>query len=107
MLESKKVQEGCAVIFCISAIGEPTPDIMWMKNGKPLIKGRNMTTQDKDGFHTLIIENTGLTDAGIYSVTASNTFGEVASEASLDVYGKEIKNSLKENKEYPLFLELK
>ena len=95
MLESKKVQEGCVVKFCVSAIGEPSPDIMWMKNGKPLTKSRNMTKHDEDTFHTLIIENTALTDAGMYSVTASNVCGEVASEACLDVYGKEIKNILR------------
>ena len=88
MLESKKVGEGASASFSVAIAGEPTPDVMWMKDGRPLSKSLKVSMLQEDGVHTLMLTNNSLSDAGVYGVTASNVHGEIQCDARLDVYGK-------------------
>ena len=71
----------------IATLGDPTPDVMWMKDGKPLAKMANIMMTEGKGLHTLTLKNTSLSDAGTYGVIASNHLGESICEARLDVHG--------------------
>jgi hypothetical protein len=67
---------GATVTFTNSTIGQGPFSYQWQFNGTNLLAGTNST---------LTWTNAGLTDAGAYSLVASNIFGVVTSSVSLNV----------------------
>lgn len=72
------------VILSCLATGNPTPDILWWKDGKPLRQDR-WHIVSKEG--TLKIIDPKIDDKGNYECVAQNSAGEVVSKAVLNYYG--------------------
>ena len=90
-LESKKIKLGGNVSFVVVVSGEPDPDVMWKKDGKHITKSSRINFLNDHDTYSVILNDITDKDAGIYSVVASNTNGEIQSDASLDVYGNSLK----------------
>ncbi|XP_009874122.1 PREDICTED: hemicentin-1-like, partial [Apaloderma vittatum] len=82
-LEDVKVKEKHRVTLTCEVIGNPVPQITWIKDGQSL-------TEDKD--HKLLssgrflqITNAQVTDTGRYTCIASNTAGDKSKSYSLNV----------------------
>lgn len=93
-LSDKKLIEGETVLFEATITGKPSPDIVWLKDEKP-IDSPNASTSSSEKKHVLQIENCSLLDKGLYSITASNLAGEAHSNCHLLVnqppsYDKEL-----------------
>ena len=73
------------VILSCLATGNPTPDILWWKDGKPLRQDR-WHIVSKEG--TLKIIDPKIDDKGNYECVAQNSAGEVVSKAVLNYYGE-------------------
>src|SRR6185503_16655774 len=74
---SRTLTVGANVSFAVVAAGSPTPTYQWKKNGVALPGA----TAD-----TLTLSNIQLADAGIYTVTASNSAGSLqSSPATLSI----------------------
>ncbi|MFM9090730.1 MAG: immunoglobulin domain-containing protein, partial [Verrucomicrobiota bacterium] len=67
---SQTVFAGAAVTFSGSATGSPAPTYQWLKDGTPLAGATA---------NTLTLAAAALSDAGTYSVTATNSVGSVTS----------------------------
>jgi hemicentin len=75
--------------------GVPKPKIQWFKDGQPVnIDNKHIKTIEKDDICTLIIDNTQLTDKGVYTLKATNKGGE-AESPKLTLNVQQIKPSLK------------
>lgn len=70
--------------------GNPTPTIVWFKDGKPISNTdqRFVITQETPTLSVLTISNTNMDDKGVYSVKLTNTAGEVEGKANLTVKRK-------------------
>ncbi|XP_015767382.1 PREDICTED: peroxidasin homolog [Acropora digitifera] len=75
------------VILSCLATGNPTPDILWWKDGKPLRQDR-WHIVSKEG--TLKIIDPKIDDKGDYECVAQNSAGEVVSKAVLNYYGEKV-----------------
>lgn len=84
-LQSHIVKEGETVVLSTQIVGNPSPKIIWYKDGKP-IKGLQLK---QDGHvNTLNLIQPQLTDSGEYSVTAINNMGKAETRATLTVESK-------------------
>ncbi|XP_078237019.1 immunoglobulin superfamily DCC subclass member 4 isoform X2 [Pogona vitticeps] len=72
--------------FVCKAEGEPSPNIHWMKNGKPLLSKGRVKMQSSG---TLVINQIGLDDAGYYQCVAENPLGMACAAARLEVIVRE------------------
>ncbi|TGZ48419.1 hypothetical protein DBV15_02782 [Temnothorax longispinosus] len=76
------VKEGETVVLSTQIVGNPSPKIIWYKDGKP-IKGLQLK---QDGHvNTLNLIQPQLADSGEYSVTAINDMGKAETRATLTV----------------------
>ncbi|XP_077297600.1 uncharacterized protein LOC143919261 [Arctopsyche grandis] len=74
------------VRFNCSAGGNPTPKVLWYKDGKPLtISGRVKFKVSEKRPPVLIISDTVSSDKGVYQCIASNELGEAAAWGALSV----------------------
>lgn len=95
--EMQTAAEDETVEFKCVAKGKPEPKISWIHNGKPIdqapVNNRRSVTSD-----TIVIRGLKLTDTGNYGCNATNTFGYVYKDFSLNVLAlpPEIKNPPKE-----------
>ncbi|XP_043912305.1 myopalladin isoform X5 [Protopterus annectens] len=79
--------------------GLPTPDLMWLLNGKPLLPGANHKMLVREnGVHSLLIDPLTQNDAGTYTCIATNKAGQSSFNLELTVAAKEVKKA-------PIFLE--
>lgn len=83
-LRDLAVTEGEGVVLSVQVSGVPTPKVKWLKDGKPttvepIIKGETCT---------LPLGNVKPSDAGQFTVEASNSQGKVTTKATLTVQGK-------------------
>ncbi|XP_030058995.1 myopalladin isoform X2 [Microcaecilia unicolor] len=79
--------------------GLPTPDLLWLLNGKPVV--RDVTHKmliRENGIHSLLIDPLTQQDAGTYTCIATNKTGQNSFSLELSVVAKEVKKA-------PLFLE--
>ena len=82
------VSSDTAVFSCHLKLGEPTADITWSVDGKPLTAGDKYKMSYSDTTATLEVVNTEATDAAEYSIKAVNKVASVTSRASLTVHSK-------------------
>jgi hypothetical protein len=74
---SQTVLAGGSVTFATAASGTPTPTLQWRRDGQVIAGATNAT---------LTVANVRATDAGVYSVTATNPGGsQLSSAATLTV----------------------
>ena len=90
-LMNKTQNENDSVQFHCGGNGIPTPDVIWMKDGRHINRKHNIT--DVDGLNnfresTLTIQHLKYDDRGNYSCTFKNRKDEDVKTAVLVVQGK-------------------
>lgn len=66
--------------------GHPTPDVKWLKDGRPIRNGGRVNISElPDGTVSLEIDAAKPEDAGNYSLVVSNDLGENSSDAAVEV----------------------
>ncbi|NXW15163.1 OBSL1 protein, partial [Circaetus pectoralis] len=66
--------------------GKPKPEIVWQKDGEPLVPGRrHLIYEDREGYFILKVLYCKPQDQGLYVCTASNTAGQTLSAVQLQV----------------------
>lgn len=86
--ENSTVKIGETVKLECAANGYPTPQISWQKDGGndfPAAHDRRMKVMSKDDVFLII--DVKLVDMGVYSCTAKNAAGVIASNVTLTVLG--------------------
>ncbi|XP_077678968.1 myopalladin [Eretmochelys imbricata] len=79
--------------------GLPTPDLMWLLNGKPVLPDSTHKMLVREtGVHSLLIDPLTQNDAGTYTCIATNKTGQNSFSLELSVVAKEVKRA-------PAFLE--
>ncbi|KAJ4429601.1 hypothetical protein ANN_21787, partial [Periplaneta americana] len=81
-LKSMTVEEGESVILSTQVVGNPTPKVTWLKDGKPV--SDKPTRKDGDTY-MLTLQETTPEDTAKYTVTAKNNVGVAETTASLVV----------------------
>uniref|UniRef100_A0A8B9ER49 Hemicentin-1 n=1 Tax=Anser cygnoides TaxID=8845 RepID=A0A8B9ER49_ANSCY len=82
-LEDMKVKEKHRVTLTCEVIGNPVPQITWVKDGRPLTEDEDHKFLSSGRF--LQITNAQVTDTGRYTCIASNTAGDKSKSYSLNV----------------------
>uniref|UniRef100_H3BDD1 Myopalladin n=1 Tax=Latimeria chalumnae TaxID=7897 RepID=H3BDD1_LATCH len=79
--------------------GLPTPDLMWLLNGKPVLPdSTHKMLVRENGVHSLLIDPLMQSDGGTYTCIATNKAGQNSFSLELTVVAKEIKKA-------PIFIE--
>ena len=74
--------------------GTPTPTIVWLKDGQPLLASENITVQtEADGTQLLLFKSAQLSDKGSYTCQATNIGG--TAEVKLNLNVQQVKPTLK------------
>ncbi|XP_065505206.1 hemicentin-1 isoform X3 [Caloenas nicobarica] len=82
-LEDVKVKEKHRVTLTCEVIGNPVPQITWVKDGQPLAEDEDHKLLSSGRF--LQITDAQVTDTGRYTCIASNTAGDKSKSYSLNV----------------------
>lgn len=82
-LRNATIHERESIVLSTHIIGNPTPKVVWLKNGQPI--GGNQK-EDKD-MYTLTIISSATDDSGDYTAKATNTVGTAETSATLLVEG--------------------
>ncbi|KAK3592726.1 hypothetical protein CHS0354_007728 [Potamilus streckersoni] len=81
--EPKVVKGHTTVLYC-PVVGNPVPEILWLKNGEPVQMDNRIQIQS--GGIQLKIQNATVNDTGLYTCTARNSAGYDDVDYNLDVY---------------------
>uniref|UniRef100_A0A8C5WRF4 Myopalladin n=1 Tax=Laticauda laticaudata TaxID=8630 RepID=A0A8C5WRF4_LATLA len=74
--------------------GLPLPDLMWLRNGKPVLPdATHKMLIRENGVHSLLIDPLRQNDAGIYTCIATNKTGQNSFSLELSVVEKEVKKA--------------
>ncbi|MFT7807941.1 obscurin-like protein 1 isoform X1 [Arapaima gigas] len=80
------VTEGKHAKFRCFVTGKPKPDIVWSKDGHPIVAGRrHLLYEDREGYFTLKVLYCKQQDNGMYVCSASNMAGHTLSAVHLSV----------------------
>ncbi|XP_067156720.1 hemicentin-1 [Apteryx mantelli] len=82
-LEDVKVKEKHSVTLTCEVIGNPVPQITWIKDGQPLLEDEDHNFLSSGRF--LQITDAQVTDTGRYTCIASNAAGDKSKSYSLNV----------------------
>jgi hypothetical protein len=88
-LADKSVRVNESVLFECRVLGDPTPNVTWMRDATTVIgqeKGIIVET-DSDGTQRLMIESVQLNQQGSYCCIAQNIVGKSQTSATLTVKG--------------------
>ena len=81
-----KVTQGTPLKLMAKINGHPTPEIKWLKDGRPLRAGSHVAMSSlPDGTVCLEIESTKPEDAGKYTLVVSNDLGEVTADVGVEI----------------------
>ena len=89
-LKSVVIEEGESVVMSTQVVGNPTPKVTWLKNGKPV---KDLPTRKDGDTYILTLHETTPEDAAQYTVSAKNPVGSAETTATLVVEGKFIPSS--------------
>lgn len=78
--------EGSEISLECKAQGIPEPAVTWMKDGRPLVSGRDVAVLH-DG-HFLLLRNIQVSDTGHYVCVAANVAGLYDRKYDLNVHGE-------------------
>lgn len=84
-LEDATVYESETVVLNTQISGNPTPEVEWFKNDKPVT---NLPIKVEGTLHTCILNSTTQTDTARYSVVATNLMGTAKTFCHLLVESK-------------------
>ncbi|GFV52217.1 hypothetical protein TNCV_3777891 [Trichonephila clavipes] len=88
-LQNRIVQTGCRTRLYCSIMGDPDPEIKWMKNGKTLpLSSRYLFSNLVEFGLFMDIFNAKSTDSGQYTCIATNCHGSTQTQAYLQVVGE-------------------
>ncbi|XP_034007059.1 obscurin-like protein 1a [Trematomus bernacchii] len=86
------VAEGKHAKFRCFVTGKPKPEIIWKKDGIPLLPGRrHLIFEDREGYYTLKVLYCKVQDTGLYVCAASNALGNTLSAVHLSVKGPAVR----------------
>ncbi|KAJ8950645.1 hypothetical protein NQ318_010845 [Aromia moschata] len=68
--------------------GTPKPKVQFYKDGKVIKESERVKISEAAEKHTLVFEKTSLTDAGSYSIVASNELAQVSQFWDMEVHSK-------------------
>ncbi|KAM6945398.1 obscurin-like protein 1a [Aplochiton taeniatus] len=86
------VSEGKHAKFRCAVTGKPKPEIVWKKDGAPLVAGRrHLIFEDREGYYTLKVMYCKAGDSGLYVCAASNALGHTLSAVHLSVQGPPVR----------------
>lgn len=80
-LHNQTIREGESVVLHAQIVGNPTPKITWLKDGKPVTAN---VKSDKDT-HSLTLISPTKQDAGVYTIKAVNPVGSAETVANLTI----------------------
>ena len=97
--ENVDVVEGKPLTLTAQLVGEPKPEIRWLKDDYPLEISKSVKVENKaDGTVALVIGSAQQKDSGKYTLIAENPIGEVRVSTEVDVKkGPVIADQLPEN----------
>ncbi|XP_031635461.1 obscurin-like, partial [Contarinia nasturtii] len=86
-LSDQRVKEGEPIELTVEVTGKPQIELQWLHNGKPINTNgeRYQLVSDSDTTHTLKINDAELSDAGEYSLIATNAYGSLTSSAAVSI----------------------
>ncbi|XP_053986004.1 obscurin isoform X2 [Hylaeus volcanicus] len=88
-LKDTELLENTYLRFMVKVKGDPNPDMKFYKDNVPIDANHSrikiVTDQADKGFYELVIDDVQKQDAGKYSCTAKNRYGETSCEASVTV----------------------
>lgn len=84
-LRSVVTREGDTVVLSTQIVGQPTPKIVWYKDG---ILAKNLKTKSDKDTHILTLISPTMKDAGEYMVRATNTMGKAETMATVSLERK-------------------
>lgn len=83
-LKDQVMLEGSTVKFVCTVVG-PEPTFKWLKDGEPLAFTKTCKNNTKLGVGSVVINDVGPRDSGVYKCEVSNKFCSAESEAKLTV----------------------
>ncbi|XP_068967253.1 titin isoform X4 [Bombus flavifrons] len=84
-LHDATVQEGEKFTFQCNLVGQPTPEVVWYKDGISILNNPDYLTTYVQGICTLTIEETFAEDSAKYTCRAFNIAGSAETSATLTV----------------------
>lgn len=84
-LEPQTVKPGLTLIFSAQYKGLPVPEIIWYRNGKPIVEDEDFSIVTENGVSVITVRNMVRQKAGKYEIFATNEIGESRSSASVTV----------------------
>ena len=69
--------------------GNPTPELTWFKDDKPLRSNLHFDISDDGNEHSLCIRNVTLDDKGLYKCEATSTLGKATRKFQVNLQGTE------------------
>lgn len=96
-----EVFEGTAAKLFCKVTGTPSPEVTWLKEGKPVETGKRVTSDFDEEVSSLCFSSTELDDEGEYQCKAQNEFGSAT--CTLELLVNEIVDSEEQTK--PEFVE--
>jgi hypothetical protein len=89
-LRSQNVSIDSTVVFECIIYGEPTPHVIWERDGIELCEGDSLSDSIcKHQLYRLTLRHVQLSDAGKYACRANNFSGEATSVADLCIYSNQ------------------
>ncbi|XP_055931679.1 titin homolog isoform X2 [Argiope bruennichi] len=87
-LQNRVIQSGCRTRLYCSIMGDPDPEIVWMKNRKPVPESSRYIFSNLVEFGVYMdIFNAKSTDSGEYTCIATNCYGSARTQSYLQVVG--------------------
>ncbi|KAL4713897.1 hypothetical protein ACJJTC_015551 [Scirpophaga incertulas] len=84
-LRDMTAEEGQPLSLSVPFVGNPVPDVTWMKDGVPLTPNERVLLTCDGKRVGLEISNVEMPDAGVYSVKLTSPLGEDSSEGHVQV----------------------
>jgi len=89
-LRSRDAYIDSTVVFECIIYGEPTPYVIWERDGIELFEGESLSdSTSKHQLYRLILRHVQLSDCGEYACRAKNLSGEATSVADLCIYSNQ------------------
>lgn len=97
-----QVDKGDSVKLTLSCSGEPTPEVLILKDGKPVEISEQITYGVQDSKLSLKILNAAVEDSGVYKITVENQAGVDEAVVRIIVTGKLQSGKLWRNSPLPV-----
>ena len=87
-LKDKQAKTADRVTFECKVVGEPQPNVSWYHGEERLYEeSKKIIIESDEGVQRLVIENSQVSQSGMYKCVAENSAGTTKTEAKLEVRG--------------------